>query len=125
MARLVSTNTEKGNFYIGQELFQNEMQRGEFSLPKGYQIVPHLMLFKVVRGDEYVPSPDPGFKIRFPDERNKYLDSIEGFIYNMLIYRAYYELQFNKPERAKVFIKKIQEEFPERIIPREITDRIK
>jgi hypothetical protein len=78
-----------------------------------------------VKGDEYVSSPDPGFKIRFSGERNKYLDSIEGFIYNMLIYRAYYELQFNKPERARVFIKKIREEFPERIIPREILDRIK
>ncbi|MFA7229172.1 MAG: hypothetical protein WC061_09060, partial [Melioribacteraceae bacterium] len=124
MTKLVSSNIGERNFYIGQELFQNEMQRGEFSLPEGYSLVPHLLLFKVVKGDDYVPVSNPDFTIRFPSGRNKYLDSIETFIYNMLIYRAYYELQFNKPDRAKLFVEKIAKEFPAKIIPAEILSRI-
>ena len=125
MTKLVSENIEKRNYYIGLELFQNEMQRGEFSLPEGYQLVPHLILFKVAKGTEYVPAPDPNFTIRFPEHRNKYIDFIENAVGGMLTYRAAYELQFNKPERAKIYIDKVKRDFPNYQIPYNIESRIK
>ncbi len=124
MTNLISSNAVTRNYYIGQELAQNEMQRGEFSLPEGLHIVPHLLLIKVVKGNEYVPAPDPDFVIRFPSVRNKYLDSIESLIYNMLLYRTYYELQFDKPDRAKIYVDKIKKDFPSRHIPIDIINKI-
>ncbi len=125
MTKLISENINKRNYYIGLELFQNEMQRGEFSLPEGYQIVPHIFMFKVVKGNDYVPAPDPNFTIRFPQQRNKYIDFIETAAGTMLAYRAVYELQFSKPERAKVYIEKIRKDFPGYQIPFEILSALK
>ena len=125
MTNLISTNIETRNYYIGLELFQKEMQNGEFFLPEGYQIVPHLLLFKVVKGTDYIPARDPNFIIRFPDNRNKYIDFIENAVATMLTYRATYELQFNKVDRAKVYIDKVRKDFPNYQIPYDISSRIK
>lgn len=124
MTKLISENYQERNFYIGFELIQNEMQRGEFNLPEGYQIVPHLFLFKVVKGNEYVPAPDPDFKIRFPKNPNKYNEFIYNAVATMLVYRANYEMQYNKKERAKIYLDKIQKDYPEYLIPPEILARI-
>jgi hypothetical protein len=35
----------------------------------------------------------------------------------MLAYRAFYEMQFQKPERVKVYVNKIKEAFPEFPLP--------
>lgn len=123
MTKLITENYPDRNYYIGLEFFQNEMQHGEFSLPEGYQLVPHLFMFKVVKGNDYVPAPDPNFTIRFPKERNKYINFIENAVATMLTYRASYELQFNKPERAKIYLDKVRNDFPNFQIPNEIESR--
>ena len=125
MTNLVAKNMAKRNYYIGPEIFQNEVERGEFSLPEGYQSVPHLLMFKVVKGNDYVSAPDPNFTIRFPGNRNKYIDFIETTVATMLTYRAAYELQFNKPDRAKIYLDKVRNDFPNYQIPYEIESRIK
>ena len=117
MTDLVLTNVKKRDFYIAPEVVEQEMQRGEFVLPKDYKLVPDLLLFKVVNGDEYVPAADPDFKIRISEKRNYYIDKIEYFIGSMLARRAMYELQNNKQERAKVYLRKIREDFPSYNIP--------
>ncbi|MCK7523372.1 MAG: hypothetical protein MZV64_39825 [Ignavibacteriales bacterium] len=50
------------------------MKRGEFQLPAGYTLVPHLLLFKVVNTTEYVEAPLPDFKIRYDNKDDKYID---------------------------------------------------
>ncbi len=125
MTNLVAKNIEKRNYYISPEIFQNEVQRGEFSLPEGYQFVPYLLMFKVVKGNDYSPAPDPNFTIRFPSKRNKYIDFIETMSATMLTYRAAYELQFNKPGRAKVYLDKARRDFPNYPIPYEIESLVK
>ena len=117
MTGLVATNFPHKDFYIASELYENEMQRGEFSLPKGLSLVPDLFLFKVVKGDQYVSAKDPDFKIRFPKNRNRYINLIETMVGTMLARRAMYELQFNKIERAKLYVKKIKSDFPNYNIP--------
>lgn len=117
MTALVSKNISEKNFYVGMELFQNEMQRGEFSLPQGYQIIPDLLLFKVVNTNEYVPAPNPDFKIRIPEVKNKYIQFIENTVGTMLTYRAAYELQFNRKDRARIYLDKIIKEFSDYQIP--------
>src|SRR5690606_6287334 len=66
MTNLVASNIDEREFYIAPEVVQNEMQRGEFSLPEGYSLVPHLFLFKVTKDKNYVSAPEPEFEIRFP-----------------------------------------------------------
>ncbi|MGQ9798674.1 MAG: glycosyltransferase family 117 protein [Ignavibacterium sp.] len=124
MMNLVATNFDKHEIYIAPEIFDNEMQRGEFSLPKGYKLVPHLFLFKVVNNDEYVEAPLPDFKLNFSERKDKYQTSLSSFVGLMLVRRAYYELQYNKPERAKIYLKKVAEDFPETQIPQQLRSLI-
>jgi hypothetical protein len=122
MTDLVATNADSNNFYIAPELFENEMQKGEFTLPAGYTLVPDLFLFKVVKGKDYVPAPNPDFIIRFPKERNEYINFIEQTVGSMLARRALYEMQFDKIDRAKIYIKKIKNDFPNYILPQGLAE---
>ncbi|MGD8305613.1 MAG: DUF2723 domain-containing protein [Ignavibacteria bacterium] len=117
MTDLVSNNINDRDFYISLEVYQNEMRRGEFKLPAGYNLVPDNLLFKVVRGDEYVPAADPDFKIRISDRRNYYIDSIENFVGSMLSTRAMYELQRGRIERAIIYVRKMRNELPNYNLP--------
>jgi hypothetical protein len=117
MTDLVGTNITHGDFYIAPELFENEMQKGEFTLPAGYTLIPDLFLFKVVKGKNYIPAPDPDFIIRFPKERTDYTNFIEQTVGSMLARRALYEMQFDKIDRAKIYIRKIKKDYPDYILP--------
>jgi hypothetical protein len=114
----------KPNFYIGIELIQNEMNRGEFILPKGYTVAPHIFLFKIVKEGEYLPAPNPDFSIRFTKKNNRYTVFIRNTIAGMLIYRSMYEMQFNNIGQAKKYIEKVRKEFPEVNIPNDLITRI-
>jgi hypothetical protein len=117
MTNLISTNAGKRDFYIGTELFENEIQAGQFTLPAGYTLIPDIFLFKVVKGNGYVPAKDPDYKIRFTTNKNHYTELIERFVGAMLVRRAFYEIQFDKIERARVYIRKIKKDFPDYILP--------
>ncbi len=122
MTGLVSTNIDKRSFYVGQELFENEMQKGQFALPQGYTLVPDLFLFKVVKGNNYVPAPDPKFKIRFPKHEDSYTKFLENFVGTMLARRAVYEIQYDKIDRARLYINKIKSDFPHYQIPKGVAE---
>jgi len=117
MTGLVATNIDEKDFYVAQEIFEQEMQRGEFALPEGYTLVPDLFLFKVVKGNQYYPAPDFNYKIRFPEKRNYYINMIENFVGTMLSRRALYELKFAKNERSKYYVQKIIEHLPNYKLP--------
>lgn len=122
MTDLIATNIDKREFYIAPELFEVEMQKGMFTLPKGYTLVPDLFLFKVVKGNKYVPAADPNFKIRLPKERNYYINFIEQNVGTMLARRALYEMQFDKIDRAKLYIKKLKSDFPDYELPKGLAE---
>ncbi len=117
MTDLISTNIDKRDFYVAPELFSNEMQSGQFVLPAGYILVPDLLMFKVVKGNKYIPAADPNFRIRFPKEKNYYTNFIENLAGSMLARRALYEMQFDKIDRAKIYIRKIKTDFPDYVLP--------
>ena len=112
MSNLVKTNVNERDYFIAPELVDQEMKRGEFKLPEGYNLVPHLFFYKVVQGEEYVSAPDPDFQLRFWSSRNTYLDTIENMVGRMLSNRAYYEVQHGRTDRAKIYLKKIQKDLP-------------
>lgn len=124
MTNLVAKNVETVGFYIGLELLQNEMQKGEFSLPDGYNIIPDLLLFKVVKGSEYVPANDPNFILRFPKYGDKYVDFIERTVGVMLISRAAYEVKFGKIDRAKIYLNKVLKDLKNVRIPDELYQQV-
>lgn len=126
MTGLAATNIDESTFYIASEIFDNEMQRGEFVLPPGYTLVPDLFLFKVVKNDsKYILAKNPNFNIRFPEAGNHYTKFIEQKIGAMLSNRAMYELKFNKIERAKLYIKKIRKDFPGYELPQSLGEIVK
>jgi hypothetical protein len=112
MSDLIRTNIDKRDYFIAPELVEQEMKRGEFKLPEGYNLVPHLFFYKVVKGSEYVPAPEPDFTIRIALNRNYYIDNIENMVGRMLSNRAYYEVQNGRSDRAKVYLKKILNDLP-------------
>jgi len=120
MTKLIATNYDKHNYYIGPELIDNELRRGEFKLPEGYQVVPQLFLYKVARGDAYIPCPDPEFSIRFPERLDRYTSFIKQIVAGGLINRALYEMKFNKLDRAKSLAEKIAKDFPGQQVPEPI-----
>lgn len=124
MTNLVATNIEKRNFYIAPEVLENEMKRGEFALPPGFTIVPDLFFFKVVKTNDYHEAPKPDYILRFPENRNYYIDSIEKFAGAMLARRALYELQFHKKENARLYLNKLKNEFPNYNIPQDLQDAV-
>ncbi|MCZ6701545.1 MAG: hypothetical protein O6940_00735, partial [Ignavibacteria bacterium] len=117
MTGLVAANIDERDFYIAPELFEDEMKRGEFTLPQGYSLIPDVLLFKVVKGNEYIPAANPEFNIRISDKGNYYIDKIEYFVGSMLSRRAMYEMQYGNVERAKVYLKKIHDDLPAYKIP--------
>ncbi len=112
MTNLVRTNVNERDYFIAPELVEQEMKRGEFKLPEGYNLVPHLFFYKVVEGNDYVPAPDPDFSISIASNRNVYIDTIENMIGKMLSNRAYYEVQHGRSDRAKIYLKKILNDLP-------------
>ncbi len=119
MTKLITGNEDR-NFYMGLELFQSEISSGQFAIPEGYQIVPHLLMFKVVKGNQYVTAPNPNFTIRLPKVKNSYIQFIETSVATMLTYRASYELQFGFKDRAQTYLKKVINSFSGYQIPTDI-----
>lgn len=124
ITNLILTNSNQREIYIGPEIFDNEMQKGEVALPDGYRLVPHLFLFKVAKTDEYVDAPLPEFQLNFSKKKDKYQTALNSIVGLMLVRRAFYEAQFNKPERAKIYLKKVAEEFPDTQIPQQLQSLI-
>ncbi len=117
MTDLVSSNVEGRSFYFPPEIAENELRNGQFKLPEGYTYVPDVLLYKVVKTNEYVPADDPDFHIRFPKYGNHYTDMIQNLAGSVLASRALYELRFNKMDRARLYVNKIKSEFPKYNIP--------
>lgn len=120
MTKLVATNYPQKNYYIGPELVLNELAKGEFSLPKGLKIVPHLFFFKIADTDDYQPAGDFYYTFRKSSIINKYTSFIRDAVPNMLLRRIYYELQHEKYDRALHYIKAIKTNFPEYRIPSDL-----
>lgn len=117
MTGIVAENIEQRDIYIAPELFENEMQKGEFILSEGYSLVPDLFLLKVVQNKNYIPAAEPDFTIRFASNRNIYIDNIERIVGASLSRRALYEMSFGMNDRAKIYVKKIINEFPNYKVP--------
>lgn len=124
MTGLISTNIDNHDYFIAPEIVDAEMRRGEFKLPDGYFLAPHLFLFKVVKTSDYVETPLPNFTVRFPANTDKYLIEMQKLFGNMMVRRALYELQFNKTDRAVVYTKKIAAEFPLVTLPPQLSKLI-
>ena len=122
MTKLVSSHINKSSFYIGPEIFENEMQHGGFRLPAGYTIVPDIFLFKVTNNRHYMPAADPNFQLRLPKHRNNYVKLMENLLGSMLARRALYEMQFDKVDRAKLYINKAISSLPDYTIPQPLVD---
>ena len=112
MTNLISTNIDKRDYFIGPELIDQEMKRGEFRIPEGCSLVPYLFFYKVSKTNDYVPAPDPDFTIRITSNKNVYIDNIENFVGKMLSERAFYEVKYGHTDRAKIYLKKILNDLP-------------
>ncbi len=120
MTGIVATNFPKRPVYLGIEMVEKEMRQGEFVLPAGYTLVPDLFFYRVVKDGYYVPAADPNYILRFPKEMNAYTETIKKIASSMLIARSIYEIENGKTERARVYVKKLRDDFPDVALPKEL-----
>lgn len=125
MTKLVSTNIDERSFYITPELFENEMRRGQFRLPDGYQLVPLELYFKVVSNNSgYVEANPIKINIRFNKIEEPYQKQARSLVFNMMIYRILYEIQYTQKDKAISIYRSVRTKFPELRVPQIILDRL-
>lgn len=104
--------THKGDVFIAPELYNNEIRKGELSVPSGYHLVPYNYLLLLTKKSGYITAPELTDSIRFPKLRNKYTDVIEQTIINAFSYRALYELSYGFKGKAKKIVLLLKKKFP-------------
>jgi len=122
MSGIIQHNVANDAMFIGPELVDNEIKRGEVILPEGAKLVPYQFLFKVVVGNEYVEQPNYPNKLRFGETNDRYVKVIKQIVANQMINRAVYELQFAQQENAKAILIKLLEYLPETKINPQLLD---
>lgn len=120
MTRLISENIDERPVYIGAELFDTELQSGELRLPEDCTLIPANFMFKVVKTTDYVPVPDPDFKIDFSKQENYYVRFIQYLVGTMLVRRAMYEYDYKKYDKVKLLVSKLKTDFPNARIPQHL-----
>ena len=114
-------NFDSHPIYLGPDIVEIDLKKQNIILPDGYSVIPDLFFYRVVRNNEYKTSKTPDYKIRFPKEQDDYTENIYNITTTMLIQRSLYELSTSNIERAKIYTKKMKEEFPEKLLPPELT----
>lgn len=123
MLRLIETNLGQRPVYIGSELVEGELKRGELLLPEGVVLIPDLFFYRITKGNKYIPASDlPEEPIRFPAYKTYYTNFIYQNAAAMLTRRIFYELQFNKMEKAKAYYKYLRTNYPEYNPPAGLTE---
>jgi hypothetical protein len=117
MSGLITENINDREIYIAPEIVDNEMRAGQFQLPAGYYLVPELFLYRITRSVDYMPCPPPEFSFRGKHIKNKYTDFIKNITASMLSNRAVYEMNYDRHDKAKIYVKKISDEFPDYKLP--------
>jgi len=115
----VTLDTKDRSVYVSHEI-ASLIQRGRFTLEEGTKIIPALFLYKIVKSDEYSPASRPDFNIRFSEKSNLPTVEIRNIVITMLLNRAIYELQYSKLNEAKLYLKKLHNDFPEFRIPADL-----
>lgn len=124
MTGLIARNIEKHPVYLGPELFDKEMRTGELALPPGYTIIPDVFFYRVVKDSAYVQAAEPNYTLRFPREMTDYTETIKKIASGMLIRRAIYEIENNKTDRAKLYVRKLKKDYPDVVLPKELAQFI-
>lgn len=112
IARLIEANMTRGDVFIAPELVQAEIRRGDVHLPQGVRLIPDAFFFRAVRTDAYIPSEVTEIRIRFPSKGNHYTNTLRNFVSNAFTWRALYELQHSKTEKARLLTHQLTEHFP-------------
>ncbi|GJQ63482.1 MAG: hypothetical protein SCALA702_25350 [Melioribacteraceae bacterium] len=112
MTGLVEKRMGEHPYYIAPEIIDNEMRRGEFTLPQGTTLVPKGLLYQVVEGNQYVEADVPDLNIRWSDKNNTYTKNIEQFVVRVLLNRAIYEVNNGYEDRAGEYISLVKKNFP-------------
>lgn len=123
MLRLIETNVNERPIYIGSELVDGELKRGELLMPEGVMLIPDLFFYRIIRGNKYVPASDlPEEPIRFPAQKTYYTNFIYQNAASMLTRRIFYELQFNKMDKAKAYYNYLRTNYPDYTPPAGLTE---
>ena len=105
------------NIYLTPEVVRDEVEKGRFIMPDSLEIIPDILMFRVVDKNEYFPAKDPDFIIRIPKENTVLTKYIENLIGAMLTNRIRYELQYNKFSRARLYYLKLVNNLPDYPVP--------
>jgi hypothetical protein len=120
ITRLIETGVETREVFLGPELVDGELRRGELSLPRGLSIVPHMLTFQVVPPRTYAPYGGDLPNIRFPTPGDHYSDAVRSLVLQMLVNRATYEAYHQREDEARAVVNHIRRVFPVFQLPNQL-----
>jgi len=105
----IKFNISKRPLYLTYEMIQ-KIQEGELKLGNEYSTVPFGLTFKITKKGDYISQPYDLYDLRFIKINFYSNEELKNVVKSMMINRIYYELQFEKYDKAKeligLFIKK-------------------
>jgi hypothetical protein len=122
MTGIIGGKLPENSVYVGIEVFQNEIRKGEVPLPKGYTLIPEQYFLKLIPDSagyqalDFKPSPIRFMKIGL----NSYGDEIRKLVASMASFRSSYELSAGYPDRSREWAKEAQRVLPGISLPREV-----
>lgn len=117
-------NLLRQDYYITFDIFKDYIRKGKFNLGNK-TIIPEGFCFKLSNNNSYSEYYPELPKIRFLKRRTIFHDYIYQLIGFMIETRARYELQFQKVDKAKMFLSFLVKDYPDYTLAPELKSFLK
>ncbi len=102
--------------YFTVEMLQ-KITSGNVKISEGEVLAPYGLSFKIVPKGTYVKQSIDLYDLEITRRNNLFTDELEDILFQMILYRIYYELDHGYNLRAKELVNLIRKRFPDRTIP--------
>lgn len=113
---LIFKKSKHRNFYFTFEMLQ-PIQIGDIKLSEEEELAPYGLCFRLTSKGDYIEQPNDIYEITINLHNNIFNKEIEEIIYQMILFRIDYELNFGYETKAKKLVSLLQQKFPERTLP--------
>lgn len=113
---LIFKKSEHRKFYFTFEMLQ-PIQIGDIKISEEEELAPYGLCFRLTSKGDYIEQPDDIYEITINLRNNIFNKEIEDILYQMILFRIDYELNFGYETKAKKLVSLLQQKFPERTLP--------
>ena len=115
----LNLNFKNRNIYLTYEIFK-KIETGELNFAGDYFLIPFGLTFKLVHNRDYMEQPFDLYNLRFNKINFSFNEELKIILMDMIIRRIYYELQFDKEEKARILINLFIKKFGVQNLPKDL-----